>query len=259
MRFPKGKKRLTKFNAILCCCTAVWLSATSMSGAQSEQTPGQVERRVHPRLTKSARLSDVTPTLLKSNPVNGALRAKDSKTPAPADAVSQPAKVSLRDGKLTVEANNSDLAQILQNFANISGMNLQGMNTGPRIFGVYGPGSAREVLSDLLAGSGYNFVIVGGSNGSIPHDLLLTAQNDNASTFTPRDSHPAIPPESVEAEPQQAQAPQRSEVASSLAETSATGAFSPVPSRNDQDSETRMQQTLQRLQHLQEPSQEATQ
>jgi len=158
-----------------------------------------------------------------------------------------------------VEANNSDLTQILQNFSNISGMNIQGMNTGPRIFGVYGPGSAREVLSDLLAGSGYNFVIVGGANGSIPHDLLLTAQNDNTPTFAPHDSLPAISSGSAEVEPVQTEAPQRSEAASSSTESSGTGAFSPVPSRNDQDSDTRMQQTLQRLQHMQEPSQESTQ
>jgi hypothetical protein len=138
-------------------------------------------------------------------------------------------------------------------------MKIQGMKTGPRIFGVYGPGDAREILSDLLAGSGYNFVMVGGANGSIPHDLLLTAQNDHAATHAEHNSPPAIPSESVEAEPLQTEAPQRYDVVHSSTETSGTGAFSAAPSRNDLDSDTRMQQTLQRLQHVQEPSQDATQ
>ena len=88
--------------------------------------------------------------------------------PAPATAPADPASVSLKDGKLTISANNSDLIQILQELAHISGMKVIGSDNGPRVFGQYGPAEAHDVLSSLLAGSGYDFIMVGGATGGMP-------------------------------------------------------------------------------------------
>jgi len=85
-----------------------------------------------------------------------------------------PATVTLANGKLTVTAQNSDLTAILEQIARTSGMNIEGLGKSTRVFGVYGPGNPRDVLTDLLAGSGYNFVMLGGGNGSAPAKLVLT-------------------------------------------------------------------------------------
>lgn len=99
----------------------------------------------------------------------------------PSDAATQPAKVVVTDGRLTVEANNSDLTQILDQVATMSGISIKGMSGGPRVFGVYGPGNAREVLTALLNGSGYNFIMVGGNGVGPPRELILTPRAVHAS------------------------------------------------------------------------------
>jgi len=56
------------------------------------------------------------------------------------------------------DAHNSSLSEILKNLEASSGMAVDGFDKDSRIFGVYGPGSPRDVLSDLLDGAGYNFL-----------------------------------------------------------------------------------------------------
>jgi hypothetical protein len=96
---------------------------------------------------------------------------------APTDAAPQPAQVTLDAGKLRIDANNSDLSTIIEKVAHQSGMTVDGLDKSGRVFGVYGPGAPRDVLTELLSGSGYNFVLLGGANGSVPSQLVLTAQS----------------------------------------------------------------------------------
>jgi len=49
-------------------------------------------------------------------------------------------------------------------------------NAGQRVFGKYGPGAPRAVLSDLLAGSGYNIVMLGITPTGTPRELSLSAR-----------------------------------------------------------------------------------
>jgi hypothetical protein len=84
------------------------------------------------------------------------------------------ARVSLAHGQLTVDAQNSDLSQILQDIARVTGLSVSGLNGGPRVFGTYGPADPRTVLTGLLAGSGYNFLLIGGDNA--PRALVLTPE-----------------------------------------------------------------------------------
>jgi hypothetical protein len=110
--------------------------------------------------------------------------------PAPATAPSlldhpaQPATVSLASGKLTVQANNSSLSDILHQVATAGGMKIEGLQTGnnadQRIFGSYGPGAPRDVLSELLNGSGYNVLMLGETSSGTPRELTLTARNSAA-------------------------------------------------------------------------------
>jgi hypothetical protein len=96
-------------------------------------------------------------------------------TPAAAsEPAAAPATVTLADGRLTVTAENSDLTAILQQIARASGMSIEGLGKSTRVFGIYGPGNPRDVLIDLLDGSGYNFVMLGVGNGGAPAKLVLT-------------------------------------------------------------------------------------
>ncbi len=162
-----------------------------------------------------------------------------------------PANVSLTDGNLTVNANNSDLSQILQEFASKSGMTINGLNRGPRIFGIYGPGNSREVLTDLLIDSGYNFIMVGGAKDGTPRELLLTARNSIAAD--PK----ALIPSSVQPHADNEESTQ-SELNVDLPEPESfgPGAIAPAPSLNDQDDDARTQANLLRLQHQQEMQQQ---
>lgn len=109
--------------------------------------------------------------------LTGAASAQRSRTkpqvPDPQPAV-MPARITLLNGQLTVAAQNSDLAQILEEIARVTGMSVTGLNGGPRVFGVYGPADPRTVLTTLLADSGYNFLLVGGD--ATPRQLVLTPE-----------------------------------------------------------------------------------
>ena len=54
---------------------------------------------------------------------------------------------------------------------------VQGLTGDERIFGVYGPGLARDVLSQLLQGSGYNVLMVGDQGQGAPRQILLSSRN----------------------------------------------------------------------------------
>lgn len=103
-------------------------------------------------------------------------------TPAPASLLSQPAQpasVTLQHGKLTIDAHNSTLSEILHQIARAGGMKISGLQTGKpdqRIFGTYGPGTPRAVLSDLLNGSGYNVLMLGTTPSGVPGNLALSVR-----------------------------------------------------------------------------------
>jgi hypothetical protein len=101
--------------------------------------------------------------------------------------------VSLKDGKLTIDANNSDLGQILRDVAAVSGMTIDGLGKSPRVFGAFGPGNPSDVLTELLSGSGYGFMMTGGTPGSAPRQLLLIAQNNDAPPLAPAGESTAPP------------------------------------------------------------------
>jgi len=97
--------------------------------------------------------------------------------PAPIWPANQPpnqAKVSWDSRGLEVEASNSSLDQILRQVAANMGAKLQGLTQDQRIFGTYGPGPARDVLSKLLDGSGYNVLMIGGRDADRPLEVVLS-------------------------------------------------------------------------------------
>jgi hypothetical protein len=78
---------------------------------------------------------------------------------------------------LRIEAQNSSLQQILNDVAAATGATVEGLDTDERIFGAYGPGQARVVLSQLLEGSGYNVIMIGDQGQGTPRQILLSSRS----------------------------------------------------------------------------------
>ena len=83
---------------------------------------------------------------------------------------------------LRITAANSSLHQILQDVATATGTTMEGMDADERIFGVYGPGKAREVLSQLLQGTSYNVLMIGEQGEGTPRQIVLSSRNRSSGT-----------------------------------------------------------------------------
>ena len=103
--------------------------------------------------------------------------AKEGQLPRPADQPPNPAVIRWDNRGLEIEASNSSLDQILRQVAAATGAKLEGLTQDQRIFGTYGPGPGRDVLSKLLEGSGYNVVMYGGHNADVPLVIVLSARS----------------------------------------------------------------------------------
>ncbi|MFP5226988.1 MAG: hypothetical protein ACLGXA_05120 [Acidobacteriota bacterium] len=104
--------------------------------------------------------------------------AKSNLPPSLSDKPAAAARVTLDSGSLSVDADNSSLSQILKDVERTTGMTVDGFDKDSRVFGVYGPGTPRDVLSSLLEGAGYNFLMVGTTKTGAPREIVLTARSN---------------------------------------------------------------------------------
>ncbi len=178
-----------------------WLTTTLLAAtcaAQVMQQPGTLPGRgpVHPVHT---------PTQAPEHPAAGPSGAQV--TPAPKttdhsagnnptlppsllDKPPQPAQITLNDGVLAIHADNSSLSQILRHLSSSTGMIVDGFQKDQRVFGVYGPGNPRDVLSSLLLDAGYNFLLVGATEKGTPREMVLTARSGGGATAGPGGAQP---------------------------------------------------------------------
>ncbi|MFZ0337129.1 MAG: hypothetical protein WAL45_03795 [Terracidiphilus sp.] len=77
---------------------------------------------------------------------------------------------------LFIHASNSSLDQILRDISLKTGAKIEGMGADERIFGNYGPGPARDVLNELLDGSGYNILLIGDLGQGTPRKVVLSGR-----------------------------------------------------------------------------------
>jgi len=97
-------------------------------------------------------------------------------------AFDQPAQASVvwDSHGLSIDATNSSLQQILKDVSTATGVKIDGVTSDQRVFGAYGPGQARDVLSQLLQGSGYNVIMVGDQGQGTPRQILLSTRQSTA-------------------------------------------------------------------------------
>jgi hypothetical protein len=77
---------------------------------------------------------------------------------------------------LLIQATNSSLDQILKDVSLKTGAKVEGLGADQRIFGIYGPGPARDVLAQLLDGSGYNILMIGDRGAGTPRRIVLSGR-----------------------------------------------------------------------------------
>lgn len=157
----------------------------------------------------------------------------------PQSPQSKPASIVLTSGDLTVHANNSPLSQILSKVAALSGMAVTGEPGDAHVFGTYGPGTPRDVLTQLLADSGCNFMMIGDAAEGAPRELLISARKNG--------SLPAAAPAAPASSP--------SDNANAGAsdddqEPLGPGAVPHAPPPPPEDPQQRMQMLMQRLQQM---------
>jgi hypothetical protein len=107
------------------------------------------------------------------------LAALPATPPAPAWPVNEQATQAavLWDSHgLRIDAANSSLRQILQDVATATGAKVEGMSNDERIFGVYGPGKAHDVILQLLHGSSYNVILIGDQGERVPWQIVLSTR-----------------------------------------------------------------------------------
>ncbi len=104
-----------------------------------------------------------------------------------------PASVVWDATGLRINASNSSLQQILSEVSTETGTKVEGLNADQRVYGEYGPGEARDVLSQLLHGSGYNVLLAGDIGQGAPREIILS----------PRQTGPNSPPNTAMNRPQQ--------------------------------------------------------
>jgi hypothetical protein len=154
---------------------ATWLTAQAPASANPSSPAGQssaapVHRRPHTvRQAKPSPAAPAVPAPLPAAPVappppNWPINDK----PAAATVVWD-------SHGLTIDADNSSLGQILKEVSTDTGAKVEGLDTDQRVFGSYGPGPTRQVLSELLDGTGYNVLMFGDQGEGTPREIVLSA------------------------------------------------------------------------------------
>lgn len=172
----------------------------------------------------------------------------EPKLPAwPANQKPTAATVTWDSQGLHIEATNSSLRQILDDVSAATGAEFEGLGSDQRIFGSYGPGQARDVLSQLLQGSGYNILMIGNQGQGTPRQILLTARSasDSSNSASKSASTNSDEEDTEVEEPQQPAAPSMIR----------PGFNPPANQRSPQQIVDQMQQERQRMEQ-QQPQQQ---
>jgi hypothetical protein len=189
-------QRVSPLRLLLCGALALTSAALLPEAALCQAAPSQTA----PSQTAP---SQTTPAQTAPSQASREAHAKRNKKPTPV-AVAEPAPpppptvapslleqppapatVTARGNELTVKADNSSLAQILHQVSSATGMKLDGLGGDERVFGSFGPGAPREVLTALLNGTSYNVLMVGDLPNGAPRQLLLTSRGAGGASPPP--------------------------------------------------------------------------
>jgi hypothetical protein len=172
LQVPSVVKAVLSCGLLSLCgfCSPTLLAAQTTQPAPAAQTtPDPVQPPAHRRLHSATTQPSAAP-------------AEPAPPPAPAWPINDrpvPATVSWDREDLRIDAANSSLQQILADVAVATGSTVEGLTKDERVFGKFGPAAARDVLAQLLQGSGYNIVMVGDQGQGVPREIILSTRNTN--------------------------------------------------------------------------------
>jgi hypothetical protein len=111
--------------------------------------------------------------------------------PAPQTLAEMPAtapQVSFQGGQLTISAQNSTLGDILKEVRTQTNASIDVPGNAPeRVVGHFGPGPARDVLTSLLNGSHFNYLLLGSPTDPNALDrVILMARSGGAVESNPQ-------------------------------------------------------------------------
>ncbi|MGD0735293.1 MAG: hypothetical protein ABR976_09110 [Terracidiphilus sp.] len=201
--------------ALLALGAAGLLACTALS-AQSPATPTAPTQNPAPKPAHPHKRSSATHPAAVPPPVTPApVTPPAPEIPKwPANEKPEDATVTWDSQGLRINASNSSLEQILDQVSTATGAKVEGIDKDERIFGAYGPGQPRDVLSQLLEGSGYNVLMIGDQGQGAPRQIVLSPRhpvdalaaknatptpavdedNDVEEQPQPQDQRPANPP-----------------------------------------------------------------
>jgi hypothetical protein len=148
------------------------------------------------------------PAVVATDPVVPAPLAPPAPQPPSWPAFDRAAEASVvwDSHGLSIDAANSSLEQILKDVSTATGAKVEGLSADQRVFGVFGPGPAREVLSQVLQGSGYNVIMIGGQ--SAPRQIFLSERQAGPAQPAARNNTPSNDEDETAEEPQQPSGPE---------------------------------------------------
>ena len=167
------------------------------------QSPAPEPTPLHRPLNRHQRPSPakllVVPAAAAQEP---AAPAEPPKPDWPAFDKPSPASVVWDSHGLSIQAANSSLEQILKEVSTETGAKVDGLTADQRVFGSYGPGQARDVLSQLLQGSGLNVIMIGDQGQGAPKQILLSMRPTGAAQPAVRNNTSGSDEEEVEEQPE---------------------------------------------------------
>lgn len=171
-------RALLRLAAELALLATALLPATALTAQEPATAKPMVRQPGTTAKSSAARTRSRNTVTAPTQPPAPTVADASTKLPAapvwPVNEQPKQAHVTWDSRGLKIEASNSSLNQILHEVSADTGAKVEGFGKDQRIFGTYGPGPAREVLSRLLDGSGYNVLMVGGMGDAPPGRIVLS-------------------------------------------------------------------------------------
>jgi hypothetical protein len=176
LRLKTLRAPVLRASALAAFLAAAFFPAIAVTGQQPVNNP-RPPRASGPLEPKGKAVKPAAGALQKPAQLADQQNAAAPTAPVwPVNRKAQPAHVTWDSHGLKIEASNSSLDQILHEVSLDTGVKVEGFSKDQRIFGTYGPGPAREVLSRLLDGSGYNVLMLGGVGNAPPTRIVLSTE-----------------------------------------------------------------------------------
>jgi len=104
--------------------------------------------------------------------------------------------VRMKDGLLSIDAPNSNLADVLSAVQTATGAVVEGTPPNDRVAVMLGPGNARDVVAALLSGTDYNYIILGSTENPQAVTRILLSRPSQQSGYAPP-VMPSPPPDDI--------------------------------------------------------------